>query len=188
MDKKISFSVLIPIYSKENPLFFQQALDSILNQTLLPNEIVIVKDGPLTEDLDSILEKYVSEYQNLFNIVPLEKNVGLGEALKIGIKKCKFNIIARMDSDDIARNDRFEKQIKYLKVHNDIDVLGSWISEFEENPENIISYRQLPVDHDEIHKFGQFRCPINHMTVMYKKTAVLKAGKILKIIIYGEEC
>lgn len=176
MANELKFSVLIPVYYKENPLFFEQALDSILNQTLLPDEIVIVKDGPLTEDLDFIVKKYILKYPKLFNIIALEKNVGLGDALSIGILNCNNEIIARMDSDDIARSDRFEKQIKYLKEHPDIDVLGSWISEFEDIPENIISYRQLPVDHDEIYRFGQFRCPINHMTVMYKKDAVIKAG------------
>lgn len=176
MANELKFSVLIPVYYKENPLFFEQALDSILNQTLLPDEIVIVKDGPLTEDLDFIVKKYILKYPKLFNIIALEKNVGLGDALSIGILNCNNEIIARMDSDDIARSDRFKKQIKYLKEHPDIDVLGSWISEFEDIPENIISYRQLPVDHDEIYRFGQFRCPINHMTVMYKKDAVIKAG------------
>lgn len=170
----------MPVYYKENPLFFEQALDSVLNQTLLPDEIVIVKDGPLTKELDTIIDKCISKYPNLFNIVALEKNVGLGEALRIGIEKCSFDIIARMDSDDIAKKDRFEKQIKYLKEYPDIDVLGSWISEFEDNPENIISCRQLPVEHKEIYKFGQFRCPMNHQTVMFKKEAVLKAGNYKK--------
>lgn len=170
----------MPVYYKEKPLFFEQALDSILNQTLLPDEIVIVKDGPLTKELDAVIEKYISKYSNLFNIVALEENVGLGDALKIGIEKCSFDIIARMDSDDICRVDRFKTQIDFLENNPDVDVVGSWISEFEENPENIISCRQLPIEHNEIYKFGQFRCPINHMTVMYKKDAVLKAGNYKK--------
>ena len=81
-----------------------------------------------------------------------------------------------MDTDDIARNDRFEKQVQFLKENPDVDVVGSWISEFETNPDEIISYRQLPTSCEEIYKFGQFRSPVNHMTVMYKKTAVLNAG------------
>ncbi|MBE7705525.1 MAG: glycosyltransferase [Cyanobacteria bacterium SIG29] len=172
----MKFSVLMSIYVKENPQWFKIALESILNQTLLPNEIVLVEDGPLTSDLYSIIDNYVKSNPNLFKIVKLEKNSGLGEALRNGVLNCSYDYIARMDTDDIARNDRFQKQIEFLKINPDVDLVGSWISEFEENPENIISYRQLPIIQDEIYKFAQFRCPVNHMTVMYKKEAVLKAG------------
>lgn len=176
MESKIEFSVLMSIYYKENPEYFDTALDSVVNQTLMPNEIVIVKDGALTEELDAVIEKYVSKYPLLFNIVALEKNVGLGEALRIGVLNCNNEIIARMDSDDICHQERFEKQIKFLTENPNIDLVGSWISEFETNPDEIISYRQLPTEHKEIYKFGQFRCPVNHVTVMYKKEAVLNAG------------
>ena len=176
MDKKIKFSVLMSVYVKENPEYFDTALESVVNQTLMPNEIVIVKDGVLTKELDSVIEKYISKYPQLFNIVALEENVGLGEALRIGVLNCNNEIIARMDSDDICQGERFEKQIKFLTENSNVDLVGSWISEFESNPEEIISYRQLPTEHNEIYKFGQFRCPVNHMTVMYKKEAVLKAG------------
>ena len=108
--------------------------------------------------------------------MPLEKNSGLGEALRIGVLNCSNELIARMDTDDIARNDRFEKQIEALKNHPDIDVIGSWISEFENNPEEIISYRQLPTEYGDIYKFGQFRNPLNHMTVMFKKNSILEVG------------
>lgn len=176
MEGKIDFSVLMPIYYKENPEYFDTALESVVNQALMPNEIVIVKDGVLTKELDAVVEKYVSKYPQLFNIVALEKNVGLGEALRIGVLNCSNEIIARMDSDDICHRERFEKQIKFLIENPDIDLVGSWISEFENNPEVIISCRQLPTEHNEIYKFGQFRCPVNHMTVMYKKDAIFKAG------------
>ena len=176
MENSLKFSVLISVYIKENPEYFDTALESVVNQTLMPNEIVIVKDGALTEELDAVIEKYVSKYPQLFNIVALEKNVGLGDALRIGVLNCKNEIIARMDSDDICHRERFEKQIKFLTENSNIDLVGSWISEFEEKPEQIISYRQLPIEHEKIYKFGQFRCPVNHMTVMYKKEAVLKAG------------
>ena len=176
MSSEIKFSVLMSIYYKENPEWFRVALDSVINQTLQPNEIVLVEDGELTEELYQVIDEYKIKYPNLFNIVPLEKNSGLGEALGIGVLNCSNELIARMDTDDIARNDRFEKQIEFLKNHPDIDVVGSWISEFENNPDEIISYRQLPTVHEDIYKFGQFRCPVNHMTVMYKKSVVLNAG------------
>ena len=176
MTKDIQFSVLMSIYYKENPEWFRIALDSVINQTLQANEIVLVEDGKLTEELYQVIDEYKTKYPDLFNIVPLEKNSGLGEALRIGVLNCSNKLVARMDTDDIARNDRFEKQIKFMDENPDIDLVGSWISEFEDNPNEIISYRQLPTKHDDIYKFGQFRCPVNHMTVMYRKSAVLNAG------------
>ena len=175
-NEDFKFSVLMSVYYKENPEWFITALDSIINQTLQPNEIVLVEDGLLTEDLYKVIEEYTIKYPNLFNIVKLKKNSGLGEALRIGILNCSNEIIARMDTDDIAKNYRFEKQIEFIKNNSNVDVVGSWISEFENNPDEIISYRHLPVEHEKIYKFGQFRCPVNHMTVMFKKSKVLAAG------------
>ena len=175
-EKDLKFSVLMSIYYKENPEWFRVALDSVINQTLQPNEIVLVEDGELTEELYQVIDEYKSKFPNLFNIVPLEKNSGLGKALRIGVLNCSNKLIARMDTDDIARNDRFEKQTEFLKNHPDIDVVGSWISEFENNPDEIISYRQVPTESEEIYKFGQFRNPLNHMTVMFKKNPILDIG------------
>lgn len=176
MGNNLKFSVLMSVYYKENPSWFKTALDSVINQTLQPNEIVLIEDGKLTDELYKVIEEYKNQYSNLFKIIPLEKNSGLGEALRVGVLNCSNELIARMDTDDIARNDRFEKQIQFFQEHPNVDLVGSWISEFEEKPDKIISYRQLPIEHQEIYKFGQFRCPVNHMTVMYRKDAVLKAG------------
>ena len=174
--EKIKFSVLIPVYYKENPLFFEQALDSILNQTLLPDEIVIVKDGPLTKGLESVVETYTSKYTNLFNIVALEQNVGQGKARNAGLQACKYDYIALMDSDDIADLTRFEKQIGYLEKHPEIDCIGSNITEFEGEQENIISKKVVPLTHENIFKFGKWRSPMNNMTIIYKKDKVLEVG------------
>lgn len=182
----LKFSVLMSIYYKENPEWFKTALDSVINQTLQPNEIVLVEDGKLTAELYQVIDDYKSKYPNLFNIVQLEKNSGLGEALRIGVLNCSNELIARMDTDDIARNDRFEKQILCFKNNSEIALVGSWISEFEDNPNNIISYRQLPISHEEILKFGKFRNPFNHMTVMFKKDAILDVGNY-KLMMYMED-
>lgn len=176
MSNELRFSVLMSVYYKENPSWFKTALDSVINQTLQPNEIVLIEDGKLTDELYKGIEEYKNQYSNLFKIIPLEKNSGLGEALRIGVLNCSNELIARMDTDDIAKNDRFKKQIQFFQEHPNVDLVGSWISEFEDEPDKIISYRQLPIEHQEIYKFGQFRCPVNHMTVMYRKDAVLKAG------------
>jgi len=174
-----NFSVLMSVYYKENPEFLKVALESVINQTLKPNEIVLLEDGKLTDKLYSIIDEYNEQYHDLFKIIKSEQNKGLGEALRIGVLNCSYDLIARMDTDDIAREDRFEKQIEFLKRHKGVDLVGSWISEFASDPDKIISYRQLPTEHNDIYKFGQFRCPVNHMTVMYKKEAVLKAGNYI---------
>ena len=175
------FSVLMSIYYKENPAWFRIALDSIINQTLQPNEIVLVEDGKLTDELYQVIDEYKSKYPNLFNIVQLEKNSGLGEALRIGVLNCSNELIARMDTDDISEPKRFEKQIKYMSEHPNIDVMGGWFSEFADNPENITGIRKLPLKNDEIYKYGQFRCPMDHVTVIFKKQSVINAGNYIQI-------
>ena len=176
MGSKIEFSVLMPIYYKENPEYFDTALESVVNQTLMPNEIVIVKDGALTKELDAVIEKYVSKYPQLFNIVALEENVGQGKARNAGLMACKHNIVALMDSDDIARNDRFEIQIKYMGQNPDVDVVGSFITEFENDPNVIESIKAVPLTHEAIYNFGKWRSPMNNMTVVYKKDKVFEVG------------
>ena len=172
----LKFSVLMPVYWKETPEYFQTALESILNQTLMPDEIVIVEDGKLTDELNSIIKTYTSRYPQLFKIVALDKNVGQGLARNAGLKHCSNNLVALMDSDDIADKTRFEKQINYLKDHPEVDVIGSNITEFEGMPENIISKKVVPLTQDEIFRFGKWRSPINNMTVVYKKDKVMSVG------------
>lgn len=176
MSSEIKFSVLMPIYYKEKAEYFDTALESIVNQTLMPNEIVIVKDGALTKELDAVIEKYVSQYPQLFNIVALDENVGQGKARNAGLMACKHNIVALMDSDDIARKDRFEIQINYMEQNPDVDVVGSFISEFENNPDVIESIKAVPITHDAIYNFGKWRSPMNNMTVVYKKDKVFEVG------------
>ena len=176
MESKIEFSVLMPIYYKENPEYFDTALDSVVNQTLMPNEIVIVKDGALTKELDAVIEKYISKYPQLFNIVALNENVGQGKARNAGLMACKHNIVALMDSDDIARNDRFEIQIKYMEQNPDVDVVGSFITEFENDPNVIESIKAVPLTHEAIYNFGKWRSPMNNMTIVYKKDKVFEVG------------
>lgn len=176
MSNELKFSVLIPVYFKENPEYFNTALESIVNQTLKPNEIVIVKDGALTQELDTVIKEYVSKFPQLFNIVSLEKNVGQGKARNAGLQACKYNIVALMDSDDIARQDRFEIQIKYMETRPDVDCVGSFITEFEEDPNTVESIKAVPITHEEIFNFGKWRSPMNNMTVVYRKDKVMEVG------------
>lgn len=175
MDKQF-FSVIMSVYEKENPSFFDRALQSITDeQTILPNEVVLVVDGFVPNEINVVIEKYQRKY-TFFKVIRLEKNGGLGNALKIAIENTKYDLIARMDSDDIAVKDRFEQQLKIFESAPDVDVLGGGISEFIDSEENIVAYRNVPTDNMEIKKYMRNRNPFNHMSVMYKKSAVLSAG------------
>lgn len=169
------FSVLLSIYYKESPLFLVQSLDSIFEQTVRANEVILVEDGPLTPQLYAIIEKYAQEYQEL-KIVRLPKNVGLGNALNEGLKHCSFELVARMDTDDICKPYRFERQLKIFETMPQIDVCSSWVDEFIENKENIVSQRRLPEWQEEIFHYAKGRCPVNHPAVMYKRKKVIEVG------------
>ena len=169
------FSVLLSIYYKERPDFLRQSLDSLFSQTLLPTEVVLVKDGPLTKTLDIIIEEYSKRYLQL-KIVSLSVNQGLGKALNEGLKYCSYDLVVRMDTDDIAKPNRFEKQLKAFNNQSDIDIVSSWIDEFEGDTNHILSIRKLPEYHKEIYKFAKKRNPINHPAVMFRKSSVLTAG------------
>lgn len=173
------FSVLISVYYKEIPRYLDRALQSITDdQVLKPNEIVLVKDGPLTKELDEVIEKYQKRYPNLFKIVALEKNYGLGKALNIGLKNCTYELVARMDGDDISKPERFKKQIDIFKENPDLDILGSWIDEFIEKDGEIKirSIRKVPETNEEIYQKLKSICAFNHPTVMYRKTKIIEVG------------
>lgn len=171
----MKFSVLMSIYKKENPQYLKESLESILQQTVLPNEIVIVEDGPLTEPLYSVLNAYAKEYP-FIKRVPFKENRGLGLALRDGVLACKNEWIARMDTDDIAKPNRFEKQIHFLELHPDISLLGTGIEEFSEAPDKPDSITILPETNKEILKFAKRRNPFRHMTVIFNREAVLRSG------------
>lgn len=170
------FSVLMSIYHKEKPEYVRQCFDSLLNQSVPASEWLVVEDGPLTEELYAVLDEYEKSHPGLIKRVPLATNQGLGLALREGVPACTNELIARMDTDDIARNDRFEKQLALFEADSKLDICGSQIDEFETTPEQIVAHRTVPTSHDEIAKYQKKRDAFNHMTVMYKKEAVMRAG------------
>lgn len=176
MQTDSAFSVLIPVYFKDSPDHFRQALKSILNQTVSPNEIVVVKDGPLTQQLEEVIDSLKDER---FKIVSLKENVGLGNALREGVLQCSHDIIARMDADDIAVNNRFEVQINEFYNNPLLDLLGGQIIEFEKDIADGKLMRNVPCTQEGILNFAKTRNPFNHMTVMFKKIAVLSAGNYM---------
>ena len=169
------YTVLLSIYQKEQPKCLKQSLDSIFNQTIFPSEVVLVKDGPLTCELDILIEEYLQKYP-ILKIISLSTNQGLGCALNEGLKYCSNNLIVRMDTDDIAMPIRAEEQLNVFEKYPDVDVVGAWVNEFIDDISNIISVRKLPEWHDEILRFAQKRNPMNHPVVMFKKSAVVAAG------------
>lgn len=174
---KIGFSVLMSIYYKENPFHLELSLKSILiDQTLLPNEVVIVEDGPLTKELDEVLNKYVEQFPNIIKLFPLKENGGLGNALNYGLTKCKYDLVMRMDTDDIAVPNRFEIQINYMKKNKNVSVVGGLIKEFQEDISENMRLKNMPITKEEVIKYAKFRNPINHMTVCFRKKDILKVG------------
>lgn len=170
----MKFSVLMAVYYNDNSKYFAEALESLANQTLKADEVILVEDGVLTNELHSIIE----HYRNKLNIVTvsLNSNNGLAKALNEGIKYCKYDYIARMDSDDICLNNRFEKQIKFLRNNKDIDVLSGWINEYDEDMKTVLYTRKVPRTHTEIMKKFKIQNQINHVAVFYKKESVLQSG------------
>jgi len=148
----------------------------MLSQTIKPDEIVIVKDGPITADLDNVIDDFIQNNPGVFTIISLEKNVGLGLALNAGLKECRNELVARMDTDDISLNNRCELQLREFDKNPDLCILGTWTSEFFDEPSNIVTSRVVPERHADIMKFSRRRSPFNHPTVMYRKSAVLECG------------
>ena len=175
MSENRKFSVLMSVYIKENPTFLEEAVESILHQTLKPSEVVIVEDGPLTPELYQVLEKLETQSSIPIKRYPLEQNRGLGLALQYGVLQCQYDVISRMDTDDIAVEDRFEQQFDLMEKEK-LDLLGGHIAEFIDQPDEIVSYRRVPIKHEEIIAYQRMRSAFNHMTVMFKKEMVLKAG------------
>ena len=174
--KKIKFSVLMSVYYKEKPLQLDAAMESVFSQTLMPDEVILVEDGPLTSDLDETIKKYLDKYSEILKVIKLSQNRGLGNALNEGLKHCSYEYVARMDTDDISESKRFEKQIKYLSENNNIDVLGTNIVEYDDLMKNKLSKRTVPTNDEEIKKYAKSRNPMNHVSVIFKKQNVLKAG------------
>lgn len=180
------FSVAMSVYKNDNPIFFDRALQSITeNQKVMPTEIVIIVDGSVDEKINAVIEKYSEKYGNL-NVIRLDKNAGLGNALKLAIENAKYELIARMDSDDVSAPNRFEQQLEIMTKNSAVDIVGGDISEFIGYENNIVAKRKVPILDKEIKEYLKTRCPFNHMTVMYKRSAVLKSGNYIDLF-YNED-
>lgn len=170
----MKYSVLMSVYVKENPNHVKASIESMINQTVKPDEFVIVKDGPLTAELEKVIDEF--KKYDIVKIIELKENVGLGRALNIGINNCANEYIARMDADDISHKYRCEKQLQRFMKNPRLSVVGTSVAEFIDYPSNIVGYRNVPSNHLEIKKYIKTRSPFNHPSVMFKKTDVINAG------------
>lgn len=172
--KHMKFSLLMCVYKNDNPEHFYTSLNSVCQSSVIPDELILVVDGPIGIELNRVIDLFKTRI-NLKD-VRLMCNVGLGKALSHGIEYCNNELVARFDSDDICHRLRFERQLKYMADNKYIDVVGSWVAEFDSEPTSIHAYRNTPSSHEEIVKYAKLRNPFNHMSVLFKKTKVLSSG------------
>ncbi len=173
MNKDIS--VLMSVYKNDIPENVKTAVESVYNQTLKPKQIVMIVDGPVSEELKQMLISFEKQY-DIYENVWLEENLGTGGALEKNWEKCTCEYIAKMDSDDISVPDRFEKQMAYFEKHPETDVVGSSLQEFFVEPENLAGVKCCPEKHEDIVEFMKRRCPLAHSTVIMKREVLEKAG------------
>lgn len=171
----MSFSVLMSLYSKEHPDYLRESLESVFSQTLPPDEVVLVEDGPITEQLREVVEEFRSRFPQLKS-VKLPQNGGLGKALNEGLHHCSNELVVRMDTDDVCFPERFERQVGFMNANPQVDISSAWIEEFQDSLDNVKSVRKVPVTHEEVGRYIGSRSPLNHPAVIFRTTAVEKAG------------
>ena len=169
-----TFSVLMSLYAKEKPQYLRECFESLVAQTHQADEVVLVFDGPVTPELEAVVAEFEAKLP--LKVVKLVKNNGLGKALNEGLKHCAYDWVFRMDTDDVCLPQRFAKQIAFIERYPETVVFGGQIAEFDRDVNHIVSYRHVPTAAQEIIKFTQKRCPFNHMTVAYQKSAVVCCG------------
>ncbi len=184
MKNDISFALLMAIYKNDNADFLRAALDSVVANSVQPSQVVVVKDGPVPVQLDNVLQSFSSQLP--MEIVALPFNQGLGPALNAGLQSCREEWVARFDSDDICCPDRFQQQLDYIAGHPETSLLGGQILEFESTPNQVYASRNVPLKFDDICRFAKKRNPINHMTAMFRKSDVIKAGSYQDDLLYED--
>lgn len=180
----MTVSVLITVYAKESPLFLDQALRSLEQQSMQPSQVVLVKDGPLGPSLDAV----IASYDGLLplSVVALPENMGSGPASRAGMEVCRESLVARMDSDDICLPHRLEVQTRALMENPGVDAVGGAIAEFETCPERPVAFRWPPAASADVARWARFRSPINNMTAVFRREAALRAGNYQNFPLYED--
>lgn len=174
MMQKQNFSVSMCVYGGDDPIWFKTAVDSILDQTIKPDQIALVVDGPVPEELDTVIRSY--EAMPFFSVVRLPENRGHGEARRASLAACTNELVALMDADDISVPDRFERQLALFAQQPELDIVGGIIHEFIDTPDNVVGVREVPCGDADIKAYMKTRCPMNQMTVMFRKSSVEQVG------------
>ena len=183
--KNQKYSVLMSVYAKENPKFLRKSMMSMYNQTVPTDDFVLICDGPLNEKLDKVIDEMQEKFGEKLRVFRLNENQGLGLALKFGMKKCKNELIARMDSDDVSDKNRIKKELKIFDKM-DVDVVGSNVVEFDEKMKTKFGERIVPEEHDDIARMLKKRNPMNHVTVVFKKSKVVAAGGYKEMLFFED--
>ena len=171
-----NYSVLMSVYYKEHPEYLRQSMQSIYDQTIPTNDFVLVCDGPLTPALDTVITDMQKIFGFRLHVIRLLKNGGLGNALNVGMQQCKNNLVARMDSDDISRSDRCERQLAVFRDHPEFSLVSGIVEEFSDTIDHVTVRRIVPEQQADILAFAKKRNPFNHPCIMYKKSDVEAAG------------
>ncbi|MGN1114581.1 MAG: glycosyltransferase [Oscillospiraceae bacterium] len=170
------YSILMSVYSGEKPEYLKASLESMFNQTYQSDDLVLVCDGPLTKELDEVIGSFEVKYPDIFRVIRSEKNVGTGQCANIGIDACRHELIAKMDSDDIALENRFEKQISAMSKYPEINMCGGFIQEFDTDTGENIAVKKTPEDDAAIHQYAKRRNPFNNQTLIFKKSLAKSVG------------
>ena len=173
----MKFSVLLSVYVKEKAEHLKESLESITtNQTMMPNEIIIVKDGKLNNNLEMVLSYYEKQFPKVVKCIGYKNNSGLGFALNFGLKHCSNELIFRMDTDDIAVSNRFEKQLIFYKLRPNLALIGGYLEEFENKSLKSIGLKKCPLEKSSIKSKLKVSNPFNHPTVMFRKSIIQSIG------------
>jgi len=181
-----SYSFLMSVYLKEKPEQLQIAIESMLKQTIFPAEIVIVKDGPLPDELNDVIDNYAKKYTSLFKIIVLEKNSGLGFALQRGILECSNEFVARMDSDDYSQPNRMEKQLLEFEKDTELCVCGCFENGFKNDVSNTVWVHTVPERSEDIFHHMRIRCAMLHPTLVYKKSVIIEVGNYHNVNLFED--
>lgn len=173
---KENYSVLMSVYKDEKPGILKQSMESIYNQTIPTDDFVLICDGPLTKKLDETIAEMQEKFGKRLRVIRHEENHGLGHCLRTGIPECKNDLIARMDSDDISKKDRCEKELETFEKNPKLSAVGGLVGEFAVTIKDVKTIRRVPETNEEIIKFAKWRSPMNHPTVMFRKKDVLAVG------------
>ena len=178
---KEKYSVLMSVYRNEKPGILRDSMQSIYDQTVPTDDFVLICDGPLTKRLDDVIDEMQKKFGKSLRVIRLPENHGLGYCLRMGIGECKNDLVARMDADDVTVKERCEKELEVFAENPELSVVGGLVAEFEVTIEDVKSIRKVPETNEEIIKFAKWRNPMNHPTVMFKKSDVLAVGNYPEI-------